>query len=310
MMRYLLGLFCLSFLLFGCDDGDVITVEFAFDDTFDTCGEMVLFKTTSDPSESLSVFISGLTESDLTTFGENLVDYTETMTEIRSLSETNTLNYRRYDATTISGDDLFCNEIPSNITIISDEEVTSGTVEFTTTATDDDNDGIPWQDEDANEDGDNNPATNPTDTDNDGIPNYLDVDDDGDNVLTRDEDTNEDGDNNPFTNPLNTDGEDQPDYLDTDDDNDGVLTRDEESILADNNPTNDITSSEIGPDYLNPNVSVSVPATEFRTHQITRSFTSSVELLNVTFAFVVNDMFDFGTTGWTSLTIEKATIFN
>ena len=309
-MRYTLSLFLVVFLIFGCDDGDVISVDFAFDDTFNTCGELVIYKTTNDPSESLSVFINGLSENDLTSFEDDLIDYTETIEISSELSTTNTLNYRRYNAETINGADLFCNAVPNNIEIISDEEVISGTVVFMTTATDDDNDGIPWEDEDLNEDGDNNPTTNPTDTDNDGVPNYLDVDDDGDNVLTIDEDLDEDGDNNPFTNPLDTDGDGTPDYMDTDDDDDGVPTRDEEGIFADNNPTNDISSSEIGPDYLNPEITISVPATDFRIHEITRSFTSSVELLNVTFAFVVNDVFDFGTTNWSSQTIEKTTIFN
>jgi hypothetical protein len=46
-----------------------------------------------------------------------------------------------------------------------------------------DNDGIPDSIEDANTDGDNDPATGSTDTDADGIPDYMDLDADGDGIL-------------------------------------------------------------------------------------------------------------------------------
>ncbi len=94
----------------------------------------------------------------------------------------------------------------------------------------DDNDGKLTKDEDANGDGDNNPATNPTDGDGDQIPDYLDPSDapgianggdsDGDGIMDAfefDADGNGSG-------PDNTDGDGKPDYLDTDDDNDTVLT--------------------------------------------------------------------------------------
>ena len=48
---------------------------------------------------------------------------------------------------------------------------------------DDDDDGILDTVEDANIDGDDNPATDPTDNDLDGIPNYLDLDSDNDGIL-------------------------------------------------------------------------------------------------------------------------------
>ena len=100
---------------------------------------------------------------------------------------------------------------------------------------DDDNDGQNTDAEDANSDGDNNPATNQTDRDGDRIADYLDPDDDttdgsggdsdGDGLHdSREYDINQDG-----AGPDNTDGEGRPDYWDNDDDNDGVPTNAEQA---------------------------------------------------------------------------------
>ncbi len=81
---------------------------------------------------------------------------------------------------------------------------------------DSDSDGVTDCHEDANTDGDNDPATNPgPDTDGDTTPNYLDADDDGDGTPTASEnaDPNEDGDPRDA---LDTDHDGQPDYLDPD----------------------------------------------------------------------------------------------
>ena len=107
--------------------------------------------------------------------------------------------------------------------------------------TDDDGDGVPSVDEDVN--GNGNPAND--DTDGDGIPNYLDPDDDGDGVLTIDEDLN--GDGNPANDDL--DGDNLPNYLDTDDDGDSILTSDEDRN-DDGDPTNDNSDADDMPDYL------------------------------------------------------------
>ncbi|HET6630642.1 MAG TPA: Calx-beta domain-containing protein [Woeseiaceae bacterium] len=69
---------------------------------------------------------------------------------------------------------------------------------------DDDNDGVPTASENA-------PSQ---DTDNDGTPDYRDPDDDGDGTPTPQEDANIDGDGNPATQPTDTDGDGAPDYLD------------------------------------------------------------------------------------------------
>jgi predicted outer membrane repeat protein len=75
---------------------------------------------------------------------------------------------------------------------------------------DDDNDGIPSEDEKGR------------DSDGDGIPDYKDTDDDNDTVPTEDEKSGD------------LDGDGIPDYLDRDDDGDGVNT-DVEKGLDDNN---------------------------------------------------------------------------
>ncbi|MEL6974286.1 MAG: gliding motility-associated C-terminal domain-containing protein [Bacteroidota bacterium] len=111
---------------------------------------------------------------------------------------------------------------------------------------DDDNDGILDSVEDANIDGDDNPATNPTDNDLDGIPNYLDLDSDNDGILDNVEgqssadfvppsgiDANNNGLDDAYEGaygfgivPINSDqnsgGGNLPDFLDVDSDIDGI----------------------------------------------------------------------------------------
>ena len=63
------------------------------------------------------------------------------------------------------------------------------------------------------------------DYDGDGVQNQNDIDDDGDGITDLVEDANTDGDNDPATNPTDTDGDGIPDYLDLDSDNDGIPDR-------------------------------------------------------------------------------------
>ena len=90
---------------------------------------------------------------------------------------------------------------------------------------DDDGDGINTIFENADPDGNMDPA-DAQDTDGDGTPDYLDLDDDGDGVYTEFEVSNADNDGNPNTGVAipNTDGDLLPNYLDADDDGDGVDT--------------------------------------------------------------------------------------
>lgn len=283
----LLPILLLSF--YTCDDGDIITVEFDFDDTFSVCtgtDALVFYKTKDDPSESLSIKIASLSLADILAVGDDNI-YEKSF----SLSSTNPFNYRTYSNSSLPSSGLFCSEIPlSSIKITQDIESTSGTVKIKTVLTEDDNDGIPAALEDINGNGN----LDDDDTDEDGIPNYLDVDDDGDNVLTVNEkpDPNDDGD---ISDALDTDGDGIPNYLDNDDDNDDVLTRDEENESQDQNPSNDITNSLIGPDYLNPAIATKVTATKYREHTIYQTYVVTLTVSNFDLQIISLDVFDFGT---------------
>lgn len=273
--------------LFTCSDGDIITVEFDFDDTFKACGTdgLVFYKTKNDPSESLSIKIASLTINDILPTGDDKIfeaDY--------QLSTTNTFNYRTYSNTTLPSN-LFCNDVPlSEVKITKDLVSTSGKVHIKTVLVEDDNDGIPAELEDLNGNGN----LEDDDTDGDGIPNYLDADDDGDNVLTKDEKPNPNGDND-LSDALDTDGDGIPNYLDDDDDGDGVLTRDEENQSQDQNPANDISDTVANiADYLNPTVKSKVNATAYRVHTIVQTYTVTLTVSNFNLEIISLDVFDFG----------------
>lgn len=270
---------------FSCNDGDIIDVKLDFDDNFSACEgvtDLVFYKTKSDPSESLSIVITSFTLDDILSFkGAD--------TTITKLN--NVFYYRTYSNATISGTDLFCNDIPpSDINIINDYVSTNTDALISTTLTEDDNDGVPAALEDINGDGnlDND------DTDGDGLPNYLDEDDDGDNVLTKNEkpDPNTDGN---LSDAQDTDADTIPDYLDDDDDGDGVKTRDEENDTQDQNPNNDITNSDVGADYLNKDVSTLVAATAYREHTINQTYIVTLNITNISIDILSQDEFDFGT---------------
>ncbi len=281
---------------FSCNDGDIITIALDFDDTFESCGNLVFFNTKNDPAESLSIKITSpaLTLNDLLKVGAD-----KTLTTTRTINGTsNTFNYRSY-ADLVSN--LFCNDIPpSDIIITNDLESTSGTIVITTKLTEDDNDGILAALEDINGNGD----LNDDDTDGDGIPNYLDIDDDGDNILTRDEkpDPNKTG---TLNDAQDTDGDGIPDYLDADDDGDGTLTHDEENYSQDQNPANDVTNSDVGPDYLNPEVFSLVPATAYREHTIYQTYVITLVINNISLPNLSQDVFDFGTLNNSALSTSR-----
>ncbi|WP_417196380.1 hypothetical protein [Bizionia sp.] len=295
-MRKLLLVLLTFSMVSSCDDGDIINVDFEFGDTFVACGELVFYQVKENPFESLSLQIvepawtlEKLIEVDTIT---GLLVNDEPI-EIAIEGTANQFNYRSYNSNPAP---LFCNDVPpSDIQINEDLSSVSGTGIINVFLVEDDNDGIPAEMEDANLDGDFDPATNPTDTDGDGIPDYLDVDDDGDNVLTsvEIEDDNADGDNDPLTNPRDTDEDGIPNYLDTDDDNDGTLTIDEENAPADQNPANDYTDPSIA-DYLNPNESATLPATAYRAHPINQVFTITLRVEYVQFPTITQDVFDMG----------------
>lgn len=293
-------LFICFLSLSACDDGDIITVEFDFEDTFSACGDLVFYKTRNAPDQSFSLQLTSpalnisdlfLTESD--TLNSNLVTLMNPEM-VYTLNETaNIFNYRIYSSLPANP---FCNDVPpANLNVTQDDISAGGMAIIRTTLIEDDNDGILAENENLNNNGD----LNDDDTDMDTIPNYLDIDDDGDNVLTQtelvvlDPDTDNDGD--PLTNPLDTDGDGIPNYLDEDDDGDGIKTRDEENISQDENPTNDITNNTVGPDYLNPAIATEIKATEYRAHPIQQEFRVSIILQNISFPTISEDFIDFGT---------------
>ena len=287
-MRKLFFIFgiCL-FSFYTCDDGDIITVAFDFDETFKACGTngLVFYKTKNDPSESLSIKINALKLEDILVIDPVTNSYEKDF----DLSSTNTFNYITYTNTTLPND-LFCNDLPlSEIKIKKDIESTSGKVRIKTILTEDDNDGIPAKLEDLN----NNSNYDDDDTDKDGIPNYLDDDDDGDNVPTRLEKPDPNNDGN-LSDALDTDADGVPNYLDTDDDGDTILTRNEENVTQDQNPTNDLSDGKIA-DYLNPQVVENkFPATKFREHIIYQTYLVTLTVSNFNLQIISLDVFDFG----------------
>lgn len=257
-MRRFYIIICLLFLV-ACDDGDILTVELAFDKGLERCENDIesylIYDTREDPNESLSLIIPRTDLSDLlfsipTPVGIPAI-FPIDGTTVR-------FNFRTYNRAIVT--DELCDVIsPAGLNIVEDYEATTGTVEVTVTIDDDDGDGISSDDEgrDPNGDGDFSDAVN-TDllSDNpDDIPDYLDEDDDNDNVKTANEldNDNTDGDNDPTTNPLDTDGDGIADYLDNDDDGDGVLTIAEDED-GDQNPLDDLgnnSDDEIVPHFRN-----------------------------------------------------------
>ncbi|WP_157491883.1 hypothetical protein [Gelidibacter mesophilus] len=293
-MRKLLYFLCLCLLVSACDDGDIIEVELDFDRTLEICNldptVYFLFDTKTDPSESLSLIFPNNSTTSLI-FNPPTNNYESTLT----INGTNTkFNYRTYDGNPTN---LICNLLPdANTNILNDYAATSGTVYVITTYVDDDDDGIPSNIEDANLDGDNDPATNPTDSDGDGIPDYLDADDDNDNVLTKDEKhnyTEADG----LSKAQDTDGDGIPDYLDEDDDGDGVLTRHEDENMN-GNPMDDRDESSPTPTiarYLDAVAKDSFDYDKLNKNQFRRTFTIKFYISNVNLDIISLTELDFGT---------------
>ena len=293
-MRKLFAFSILIFNFFSCDDGDIITTELEFDDTFYACGDLVIYKTKTDPNQSLSLQISNtnftiaqMLETEADADNENLLVLVNDQFDQNDVNSSYSFKYRSYAS---SVDNLFCNDVPPDNIQITEDYTSAGNFTFYITLTEDDNDGIPAILEDINQNGD----LNDDDTDGDGIPNYMDVDDDGDNVLTTSEGVNysvEDG----LTLALDTDNDGIPNYLDNDDDNDGTLTIDEEnSSTQDNNPTNDVTDTTAGPDYLNDQVTASLAATAYRQHTIYDTFEVNLIISNIDFETFEYQTYDFG----------------
>ena len=293
-MRNIFSFIVVSFLLFSCDDGDIITTSLEFGDAFKACGELVVYKTKDEPSESISLkIVSPATtlddffETDLDTTNPLLVNLVNNEF-VFEINTSNVFNYRTYNT---PPENLFCNDVPpANIEVTQDYASYEGDATFTVELVEDDNDGIPADLEDINGNGD----LDDDDTDGDGLPNYLDADDDGDNVRTASEGANY-TDEDVLSLAQDTDGDGTPDYLDADDDGDGVITRNEENDTQDQNPTNDITNNLIGPDYLNAEVNSAVLATAYRPHIISQKFNVVLNITGLTLPLVTQNFLNFGT---------------
>ncbi len=252
--------FIIPFLFLACDDGDIIVTSFDFNNAvLVQCGGpggYVFFKINNESAESISLLL-GTTDELFLNSGTQLFELN---------ASSNKVNYRKYNDAVTS--DYFCSEIPPIEPQVTNEYIAeSGEAKLVTTVIFDDQDEL---DED---------PTSELDSDNDSLLNYYDDDDDGDNVPTIIE-LGTDYINGTSETPKDTDGDEIFDYLDEDDDNDGVLTR-YEDLNEDLDPTNDISDGAIGPDYLNPNVSVETVIDSFREHSYNLYSSISLSLSNL-----------------------------
>ena len=298
MKRFVFLLFIT--LLWSCDDGDIIITSFEFDDVdLQLCSgaadnEFVFFKINQGVNEAISFnFVSA--------------DFSETEETAMPISinlndGNSSLIYRQFNIAITA--DYYCSNIPPGDVIVTEEMVgIAGTALIETLITlEDDNDGIPAEDEDLNGNGN----FDDDDTDGDGIPNYLDQDDDNDNILTSEELANSIPDNDD---PRDTDEDGIPDYLEEDDDNDGILTRNEDAN-QNGNPRDDRAAPGELPFYLDPastNTEVIVAPSKDNTIQTT--FTTTVNITGIQFdgnnGNFQDDNFSFGSRETTiSITTE------
>lgn len=258
MKKIFLILFTIFFT--SCDDGDFTVEILDFDDAdIKLCGDYVFYKLTNENTEALLIQITSKNEELLKTV--DTVEY--------ALNGNNKIFYRIFDG---DSKDYFCNEVqPVNPKVIEEWEAVSGTIEIATVLVEDDNDGVPPEEEDRNNDGN----LENDDTDGDGIPDYKDIDDDGDNIPTILEGYNSE---DP-TASLNSDSDNLPNYLDDDDDDDGTPTREEDED-GDKDPTNDIENGFENPSYLEPTVSTSYSDPGNRTHIIQLNYINTIRIIN------------------------------
>ena len=260
-------LFILPFLLFtGCSDGDFSIEALDFGNSeirlcnnFTSQGEYVFYQLSEDNKKALIINIKNTTE--------NITERTGTFEY--TLSNDNTILYRIFDG---DASGYFCNEVqPTSPKVVEEWIATSGTIEISTVLTEDDNDGVPAEEEGYNP---TDPASS-QDTDGDGLPDYKDIDDDGDNVPTSAEGYNAE---DPAAS-RDTDNDGTPDYLDRDDDGDGIDTR-LEDVNQNGNPADDIDSEYELPNYREPAISVEYPDVPNRDHTYRMIYASTIRIIN------------------------------
>jgi hypothetical protein len=203
-----------------------------------------------------------------------------------SIGSNASFQYRKFDGA--PGNDYYCNDIPPlqpNVTEVFDATAGVLTLIATSEVPDDDNDGVPT-DQERNED-----------TDGDGIMNILDIDDDGDNVPTSAEGVAIIDGVIDVAASRDTDGDGILDYLDNDDDGDGILTI-QEDLNRDLNPANDVAGGSSNYRNNNATTAASPPIASYRLHTYQRNVRIEFEFTDL---FLNNDSqeiglndFDFG----------------
>ena len=291
MRKSLFILLSLSLFLLSCNDGDVIIFELAFDQELSKCGNenndnYVIYDTNDDPFESLTLLFPTSTANNLIFNPVN--NPHEGSFNINGTSVR--FNYRTYDG---SPSELICEEIPSSeVSILEDQEASSGLVNYVSTFIDDDNDNVPTANENPDPNGDGN-FEDAQDTDGDSIPDYLDKDDDGDNVPTISENPDPNNDNN-LDDAQDTDGDTIPDYLDEDDDGDGVITRYEDENLNEN-LFDDLAPAAIVARFLDNTATDIFVNDVFNSNSYTRTVTTIFTIVNTDLGILNTDEIILGT---------------
>lgn len=156
-MRKLLFIAIVLLNVYACDDGDVVTSAFDFNNTFQICrngdGPLVFYKTRENPSESLALVVNDLKFEDLL----NVDVVGKTVTKV---SKANTITYMTYNNSTLP-DNLFCNPVPDiGLDIATSASVTNINATFTCTLTEDDgNDSTAPELKDTSNNGNSNDDT-------------------------------------------------------------------------------------------------------------------------------------------------------
>lgn len=253
-------------LFISCSDGDFSIEALDFGDSeiklcnnFTPLGEYIFYQLSEDKKKALIINIKSTTTNITESIG----------TAEYGLNTNNTILYRIFDG---DASGYFCNEVqPTSPKVVEEWIATSGTIEIATVLTEDDNDGVPAEEEGYNP---NDPASS-QDTDGDGLPDYKDIDDDGDNVPTSAEGYNAE---DPAAS-RDTDGDEIPDYLDDDDDGDGIDTR-LEDVNQNSNPADDIDDDYELPNYREPAISVEYPDVPNRDHTYRMIYSSTIRIIN------------------------------
>ncbi len=140
MRKLVLIIFSFFTLLYSCNDGEAIDINLDFDQELELCtsfasngsNNFILFDILDDPGQSLTVIFPATVENNL------ILRPTEAVEDPLTLNINGSsvrFNYRTY---TGNPNEVICQGIPSSsVAIIDDFEATSGTIEYTSTVTDD-----------------------------------------------------------------------------------------------------------------------------------------------------------------------------